>query len=321
MAGFDAIGVVYRRIPSPRSGPPSNAHRFLSEQWHTLRLKDAQTLLYPNYYLPPLRNHQLPTTVVVHDTLFKDVPGSAGHLKTAWLNFAFGTLLRRAHNIVFVSQFSRRKYLENFGIPVNAKLWVIPNPIDEVSFAFGPRTVAADKPRVITVSAYYPHKNFETFVRLANIFHRNARFTVVGRSPSLQQLKQLIARAPDIAGMLKHVEFTGYLTQAKLVELMRESAALVFPSRYEGFGMPPVEAGALGLPVVASDLPALRETLEGKVTFITRIDDLMCWAAGLESVLSSPPSWGQRAIWSEEILQKFNRSAIAEKYADVLRAR
>jgi len=211
--------------------------------------------------------------------------------------------------------------LENFGKPANAKLWVVPNPIDEVSFAFGPRAAAAGTPRVITISAYYPHKNFETFVRLANIFHRDARFTVIGRSPSSQQLKHLVARAPDIAGMLKHVEFTGYLDQEKLVELMRESAALVFPSRYEGFGMPPVEAVALGLPVVASDLPALRETLEGRATFITEIDDLRCWAAGLESALSSPPSWDQRAFWSAEIIQKFNRSSVAAQYANVLQVR
>ena len=200
---------------------------------------------------------------------------------------------------------------------MNAKLWVIPNPIDEASFAFGPQTVAADKPRVITVSAYYPHKNFETFVRLANIFHRKARFTVIGRPPNPQQLKQLLLRAPDIASMLKHVEFTWYLAQAKLVELMRR-VPLVFPARRIWHAW--FEVVALGLPVVASDLPALRETLEGKVTFITRIDDLTCWTAGLESALSSPPSWGQRAIWSAEILQKFNRSAIAEKRRDVLRA-
>jgi glycosyltransferase involved in cell wall biosynthesis len=318
LAGFDLIGLPYRREPSDR--PRSFfgrcfCNRFINEQRDTLRCSDADQLLYPNYFLPfapPRRGNRI---VVVHDVLFADCPESVGRTRRLWLEVWLGSLVRRPASVIFVSQFSFDRYVAHFG-RAPARYAIIPDPIDEKRWRFRPVPPSGDKPTIVAVSAYYLHKNFETFIRLASFYGTQARFIAIGLPPSPRQLKKMIDGDPDVAAHVSKVEFTGYLPARKLTDVVSKASAFVCTSRYEGFGMPPVEAVALGVPVVASGLAALRQNLGGKAEFVDELDDLGAWRRRIDRVLSDPPSLTDRRNWSLEICAKFGRASVARRYSE-----
>jgi len=92
----------------------------------------------------------------------------------------------------------------------------------------------------------------------------------------------------------------GYVTDAELTALLTGAAAFAYPSRYEGFGLPPLEAMVCGTPAIVSDLPALRESTEGRATYVPA-GDVMAWADALRAALDGsiaptvPPTW----TWSD----------------------
>jgi glycosyltransferase involved in cell wall biosynthesis len=100
---------------------------------------------------------------------------------------------------------------------------------------------------------------------------------------------------------------TGYLDDADLRAVLAGASALAFPSIYEGFGMPPLEALAAGVPVVASDLPVMREVLGGHATLVPTADrDAL--AAALHQVIDAEPdpvatesgrAWARRYTWQQ----------------------
>jgi glycosyltransferase involved in cell wall biosynthesis len=93
----------------------------------------------------------------------------------------------------------------------------------------------------------------------------------------------------DTTGLRDRVILLGYVDAATLRGLVAGAVALAFPSRYEGFGLPPLEALAAGTPVVASDLPVLREVLGSHARFAVP-GDAAALATALRDVLERPPS-------------------------------
>ena len=92
---------------------------------------------------------------------------------------------------------------------------------------------------------------------------------------------------------LPDVTLTGGVSDDELAAIYTGAHALVFPSDDEGFGLPPVEALACGAPVVACDVPALREVLDGRATFVDLVDldALVAAAEAVERPAPAPPAW------------------------------
>jgi glycosyltransferase involved in cell wall biosynthesis len=102
--------------------------------------------------------------------------------------------------------------------------------------------------------------------------------------------------ALDLAGLPDgSVRLLGYLPESELASLTAGAAAMVFPSRYEGFGLPPLQALACGTPVVASDLPALREVLGDEADLVPAGDAGALAAALATALKDAPPSDAARA--------------------------
>jgi glycosyltransferase involved in cell wall biosynthesis len=142
------------------------------------------------------------------------------------------------------------------------------------------------------------------------------RVAELARAPRTMPLV-LVGPASRWARELPAVTVTGEVTDDELAAIYTGAHALVFPSDEEGFGLPPVEALACGTPVVACDVPALREVLDGRATLrdVDDVDGLLAAAEAARRPAPAPPPWSWRdaaeATWSvyEEALVGYQRDA------------
>jgi glycosyltransferase involved in cell wall biosynthesis len=223
---------------------------YLRRQGNPLLLNLANTapLLYP---------HQI---VTLHDLSFLVNP--------AWFSLPFRTYYRllvpriahRARRIITVSQSAKSDIVEYLGVEPG-KVEVVYNA---VSPSFGEDLAAAAAIRqqypsdiVLAVSSLDPRKNFPNLIRGFSKLKEfdGLKLVIVGKrhaSFSDPDLGELVGRHSNI-------EFAGYVPDLELAALYRRARAFVYPSLYEGFGIPNLEAMALGCPVVTSAIPAIEE--------------------------------------------------------------
>jgi glycosyltransferase involved in cell wall biosynthesis len=182
----------------------------------------------------------------------------------------------QADRILTVSEASKRDILHFFHVPA-AKVEVIYNAIDD---RFDREPDAADVERVrqryqltdpflLYAGNIKPHKNvdrvIEAFARLKKRGHEALKLLIIGdeisKSPELR-------RAVHRLQLHQQVRFLGFVPDATLAVLYRLADVFVFPSLYEGFGLPPLEAMACGTPVVTSNVSSLPEVAGGAAILV-----------------------------------------------------
>lgn len=244
----------------------------LSEHWSislALRRIDADLFHAPHYVLPALV--PCPSVVTVHDVIHLLFPQYlpsrfAGHYARRMIASA----VSRARLVMTVSLASKKDLLGFFDVD-ESKILVIPNGIDP---AMTRELTRAEIDRVrqrfqlvgrnaLFVGNIKPHKNVERLIAAFALLRQDPAFSdvtliVVGddisKYPSLR-------RKVEEHGLRSHVRFFGFVPEMTLVALYRVADIFVFPSLYEGFGFPPLEAMANGTPVITSNISSLPEVV------------------------------------------------------------
>jgi glycosyltransferase involved in cell wall biosynthesis len=187
----------------------------------------------------------------------------------AWYCLMAPRIGRVSQRVITVSEFSRRELCDAYRIPAG-KIGVVPESgehmlrVQQDQGAVEP--TLNGRPFVLAVGSLNRHKNFQLVADAARLI-RDAQFdiVVVGGGDS-----RVYGTGQD--GLPAFVKHLGYVSDGELAALYRRAACFVYPSRYEGFGLPPVEALALGCPVIASRLPAVLEAC-GDAVLYTSPDD------------------------------------------------
>ncbi len=169
----------------------------------------------------------------------------------------FAALRRRARGICFVSEWTRAEFKRLVG-GVRCPSCVVGNGVDAAWR--GPHGAwQRPRPYFVAVSNVKPHKNLAFLVRaFAQVCDAVGHdLVIVGKREGFVTADRAVAETARQLG--DRVVFTGFLPDAELRACVAGATAMVFPSIYEGFGLPPLEAMAAGTPVLASDIPPVRE--------------------------------------------------------------
>lgn len=257
------------------------------------RFLDLDVLLATNF-LPPATSNPA-VVVVVHDLAFRRFPETAPHVTAGWLH-RFEGWLTRAARVIVPSMSARDDLRELYGLDPG-RIDVIHHGVDAHAFRPAPEPVVADVRRRFAISGPYalfvggiePRKNLERLVRaFGRLRGLDDVSLVIAGGPvrwfpqAVEQLDDSIAALP--AAVRARVVRTGYVSQPDKVALMTGATLLVYPSRYEGFGFPVMEAFAAGLPVLTSNVSSLPE-VAGDAAELVDPDDTDAIAATLGRML------------------------------------
>jgi glycosyltransferase involved in cell wall biosynthesis len=232
-----------------------------------LTLKRERVTLFhaPHYVLPPLVPCR--SIVTIHDCIHLMFPQYLpNRFALGYAKASMAMAARRANRVLTVSETSKRDIIRFFGTP-SEKIDVIYNAFDE-RFGKNPDEDAVVRvrerfqlhdPFVLYAGNVKPHKNLE---RLIEAFHLvrsgglDLKLVLIGDEISKYAA---LRRAVHRHQLHPYVRFLGYLPEETLAIMYRLAGVFVFPSLYEGFGLPPLEAMASGTPVVTSNVSSLPE--------------------------------------------------------------
>jgi len=257
-----------------------------------LVMQNVSLLHEPHYVLPPLVPCR--AVVTIHDCIHLMFPQYLPN------RFAYGyaratlwAAAKRAERIFTVSETSKADILRYCDVPAE-RIVVVYNAIDD-RFATPPDVEAVERvreryqlngPFALYVGNIKPHKNLERLIDAFDLVRRGGyeRLELLIIGDQISKYPRL-RRAVDKHKLHKHVRFLGFVADDTLAALYRLATVFVFPSLYEGFGLPPLEAMASGTPVVTSNRSSLPEVVGDAAVLIDPYSAASI-AEGIQRVLS-----------------------------------
>lgn len=257
------------RVSSHVIGPPAR-HPLLWKLWYDVRIPAFLRQQQVDVFLSPdglcsLRT-DVPQVMVIHDLAFLHYPAFLPRWQQAYLAWHTPKCIRRASRVITVSEHSRADIIRHYPF-AEGKVDVVHNAADA---AFRPldwegRTASMERyadgcAYFLVVGSIHPRKNLINLLKGFSIFKKrqrsNMKLVITGRMAWQHgEFEEILSRYRYRAD----VKMTGYLSAAELPRLMGGAYALVYPSLWEGFGIPVLEAMQAGVPVVCSGNSSLPE--------------------------------------------------------------
>jgi glycosyltransferase involved in cell wall biosynthesis len=264
-----------------------------------LRQRRVDVLHMPWFYAPAMVPARL--VITVHD--LGDVlappagPTSTAPVQTGRLFFARRALLRADH-IFAVSQASKRDLVRAFGVP-EAKISVVYNAVDErfltEPMPSDPERIlerhAVNSPFVLYAGNIRPQKNLPRLIEAFAVAKAELRGVPEFENLKLLVIGEALTRHADLrravvrSRVREDVRFLGFVPPAVLRVFYSRARAFLFPSLYEGFGLPPLEAMAHGTPVLTSDTSSLPEVF-GDAALLVNPENVFDIARGIRQILT-----------------------------------
>lgn len=281
-------------------------------------------LLHCPAYAVPMAS-PVPAVVTVHDLSFFRMPETLPPAKARYLRLATRYSVRRAAATIAVSEFTRRELGALLGAP-SARIHVVHNGVDESFSRASPEEAAAYRRRaqlperfLLTVGTHQPRKNLGLLLAsYAGLLERtpDAPHLAIagGHGWGAPELDSLVAEL----GLEERVLLLGHVDADDLPLLYSAASAFAFPSRYEGFGLPVVEAMACGAPVIASSAASLPE-VAGDAAILVAPDDVGGWTDALVRLLEDEAVAAALVQAGYEQASHFSWDRAAEQTMEVYR--
>ena len=280
--------------------------------------------LYHEQNYVPL-SYDVPVVVTIHDLSWLHYPEAHPGDRVRWLQRGVPDAIDRAQHILVDSDFVRHEVLTTFGIDTEK----IRTAHLGVSADFRPRN--ADETRgslvplglshggyLLTVGTIEPRKNLRSMVEAYGLLPASVRrrFPLVIAGARGWHSAEMVARLRRVAS--DQVRFLGHVERRVLRDLYAGAALFAFPSLYEGFGLPPLEAMASGVPVIVSNRASLPEVV-GDAGEVMDPADAAQMAASVLALLADPDLRRELARRGIDRAGRFTWSACASATSDVYR--
>lgn len=279
-----------------RSAPVTE--QWLYRLWYRLRLPLPVQLVTgaidlfhsPDFVLPPVSG-SIPTILTVHDLSFVHFPETFPDTLVGYLNRTVPWSIGRASHILADSVATKNDLEAVWNVPP-AKITVLYSGVNE---RFRPVTekdkllavrerYRLESPYILAVGTVQPRKNYEFLVRVFRLVAEQKPHSLIivgGKGWLDERLPMEIEQQ----GLQERVRLMGFVDDADLPALYSAADLLAFPSLYEGFGLPLLEAMACGTPVIASNASSLPEVGEGGAAVLLPPQDETAWTAAMLRLL------------------------------------
>lgn len=279
----------------PINGMKNRLQRIIWE--HTrlpgLARRENLDVLYCPSYICPAINFGVPYVVTIHDTIALDHPTWCKCSNAVYYNLSMRMTASRAARIVTVSENSSASVARHF--PASSKkIRTIPPGLDAIFRAsvdvrhqsFVRRSYGLPRNYILYVGNLEPKKNIPTILKAFHLLKQRGcdhSLVLVGKKQwgITSQLSKLMQNPWS-----EDIYFPGYVDRCDLPAVYQMADVFVFPSLYEGFGFPPLEAMACGVPVIASQQGALADTLNDAVYAISEYKDPKVLAGMMHEMLA-----------------------------------
>lgn len=261
-------------------------------------LEWADVVHYP-FSVPVPGPGDRPFVQTLHDVQHHDFPGFFGLMERTYRRFAYDRTSRRADAVVTISSFSRERIVDVLGVDP-AKVFVIAPGVDLPTTRW-----TGGGGFVLYPSRMWPHKNHARLIEAME---------AVRKTHDLR----LVLTGGDAAGfeLPSWVDNRGLVSDPELHELYRSAECVAFPSLYEGFGMPVIEAMGFGCPVASSTAGALSEVCADAAVMFDPTD-VESMAAAICLAVDSGQRLGPAGLARAE---QFSWHAVASKHAELYRS-
>lgn len=305
--------------------PSGNLHGVSGHLWEQVvlpKLARGKLLFSPSNTGPIAVERQV---VTVHDVVPLDHPEWLNQGFAAWYRFLVPRLVRRVRRVIAVSEFTKERLVETTGVEPE-KVVVIPNGVDARFYPRSEEEVCQVRQALRLPSEYYilsvgtlePRKNLHRLLQAWEIVQAKLSgdvWLVVAGAKG----RRLVFREVRFGRLPPRVYLTGHVSDDHLPALYSGAMAFVYVSVYEGFGLPPLEALASGVPVLASNRTALVEAVGDAGLMVDPYDvDGIAW--GLKTLIEDKAlrealrqrgferarrfSWDKTADLTWELLQR-----------------
>jgi glycosyltransferase involved in cell wall biosynthesis len=283
--------------------------------------RPPEVLFVPAHTIPFVH----PASVVtIHDLGYLHQPESHPARSRSMLDLATRWSARVARRVIAISDATKRDLISHYGVRPE-KIRVIPHGVDT---AMCPARAEAQTevlgrlgitpPYLFTIGTIQPRKNFGRLAAAFGLLAKNGwphRLVIAGKRGWLSDFVENELRA---SGMADRIIYLGYADAKDLPALYSGADAFVFPSLYEGFGLPVLEAMSCGTPVVTSDSSALPE-VSGEAALLVPPTDPRAIARAIESILESDTRRKELVHRGFKRVEQFSWSSTAQQTLDLLR--
>jgi glycosyltransferase involved in cell wall biosynthesis len=277
----------------------------------------------PHFNIPLLPIKAKKRLVTIHDAFHLAFAKSLSLFENIYAKIFFSSALLLSDEVITVSEFSKSELLKYTSKKFEKKIHVILNGVTKFEPKLQSTYFVKSGNYFLYVGNIKPHKNLKNAILGFKAFceknpDTNFTFKIVGQKEGFVNAdNEVISLLSNDVILREKVQFTGYIEDDDLVILYSSAYCLVFPSLYEGFGLPPLESMALGIPAIVSKVASMPELCENAVIYFNPLDINDIYAA-MENIVSNKRLYESLIKEGLEIVRKFDWSVSSMQHISLI---